>query len=136
MGRGEGGGGGGGGGGEGVRWWWCRRSVVRACLSMRTRMHPIDMDQRDSALVPSAGLTSRKNPYAWFLRRQVPGVPGANLTQLHGEEKDCEARPPHPPLLRRKGGAIFSISSALDALDLEYEKSMHLDVSSWLARPS
>ena len=43
---------------------------------------------------------------------------------------------PHSPLLRRKGSAVFSISSALDALDLDHEKTMHLDVSSWLAGPS
>ena len=54
---------------------------------------------------------------------------GANFTQPQVEEKDCEARPPHPPLLRRKGSAIFSIASALDALG----PKMHLDVSSWLA---
>ena len=36
--------------------------------------------------------------------------PKQNLTQPQVEEKNCEARPPHPPLLRRKGGAIFSIS--------------------------
>ena len=43
----------------------------------------------------------------------------ANLNQPQGEEKDCEARPPHPPLLRRKGSAIFSVSLALDAQDPE-----------------
>ena len=36
----------------------------------------------------------------------------------------------------RKGGAIFSISSALDALDPDYCVNIHLDVSSWLAGPS
>ena len=34
-----------------------------------------------------------------------------------------------------RGGAIFSISSALDAQDPEYCEKMHLDVSSWLAGP-
>ena len=59
-----------------------------------------------SALTPSAGLTSRKKPYALSLRRQIPGVPKCkNVTQLQFEEKDYEARRPHPPLLRRKGGA-------------------------------
>ena len=69
------------------------------------------------------------SPFGWtdqpetpgFLRRQVPGFPSAEFTQPQGEEKDCEARPPHPPLLRRKGGAIFSISSALSAQDLDPE---------------
>ena len=34
-----------------------------------------------------------------------------------------------------RGGAIFSISSALDALDPECHEKMHLDVSSWLTGP-
>ena len=46
-----------------------------------------------------------KRPYALSLRRQVPGVPECkSFTQFQFEEKDCEARRPHPPLLRRKGG--------------------------------
>ena len=75
-------------------------------------------------------------PYACSLRRQVPGVPSANLTQPQGEEKDCEARPPRSPSPSEEGSTIFSISSALDALDPEHEKTMHLDVPSWLAGPS
>ena len=39
-----------------------------------------------------------ESPYACCLRKQVPGIPRANLTQPQGEEKDCEGRPPHPPL--------------------------------------
>ena len=70
-------------------------------------------------------------PYACSLRRQVPGVPSANPTPPQVEEKDCEARPPHSFLLRRKGSAIFSISSALDALDPGCSEKIHLDVSSW-----
>ena len=88
-----------------------------------------------SVLAPSTGLTSRKKPHTCSLRRQTPSVPDGKITQPRVEEKDCEARPPHPPLLRRKGGAIFSISSALDAQDPEICEKMHLDVSSWLAGP-
>ena len=85
-----------------------------------------------NVLASSAGLSSRK-PYACSLREQVPGVPKCKITQPQGEEKDCEARPPHPPLLRRKGGAIFSIASALDAQGLGpvYHENRCLDVSSW-----
>ena len=85
-----------------------------------------------SVLASSAGLSSRQ-PYACCLREQVPGVPKRKLTQPQGEEKDCEARPPHPPLLRRKGGAIFSIASALDAQGLGpvYHENQSQDVSSW-----
>ena len=58
------------------------------------------------------------HPYACSLRRLVP--PRANLTQPQGEEKDCEARPAHPsPTEERGGGAIFSITRALDAQDPE-----------------
>ena len=54
------------------------------------------------------------------------------ITQPQGEEKDCEARPPRSPLLRRKGGAIFSISS-LSAQDPnpELQEKLLLDESSW-----
>ena len=70
------------------------------------------------------------------LQGKFQASPMQTITQPQVEEKDCEARQPHPPLLHRKGGAIFSISSALDDPDPEHEKTMHLDVSSWLAGPS
>ena len=97
-------------------WWWCGLNVVRACLSIHAHACNELKWTSASALVPSAGLTSRKKPYALSLRRQVPGVPESkSFTQPQVEEKDCEARRPHPPLLRRKGGAIFSIALALSA---------------------
>ena len=40
---------------------------------------------------------------------------GAQHVSVHTRWR--HASPPHPPLTRRKGRAIFSISSALDALD-------------------
>ena len=102
------------------------RTWYMTCVSVHARQcHAlIKTDRRQcacpaSALVPSTGLTSRKKPYALSLRVQVPGVPRCKITQPQGEEKDCEARPPFSPLLRRKGCAIFSISSSLDALDLD-----------------
>ena len=112
------------------------RTMCCACMSVRTRtrMHLTYMDQRQRT--GPFGWTDQPEPRdACSLRRQVPGVPSAKITQPQGEEKDCEARPPDSPLLRRKGSASFSISSALDALDPEREKTMHLDVSSWKARP-
>ena len=88
------------------RWWWwlCGLCIRRVCLSIHANGCNELNRAGASAPAPSAGLTSRKKPYACSLRRQVPGVPSANLTQpqLQGEEKDCEAHPPHPPLLRRK----------------------------------
>ena len=57
--------------------------------------------------------------YACSLRRQVRGVPSANLTQPRVEEKDCEVRPPHLLSFGGRGGAIFSIASGLDVLDPE-----------------
>ena len=88
-------------------WWlWCvDGAITKTCLSMSTHAcNEFKNRAGASAPAPSAGLTSRKKPYACSLRRQVPGVPSANLTQpqTQGEEKDCEAHPPHPPLLRRK----------------------------------
>ena len=92
---------------------WCYTWVsVHPCA----RVHLIKK-ANTNVLASSAGQSSRK-PYACSLREQVPGVPRCKITQPQGEEKDCEARPPHPPLLRRKGGAIFSIASALDAQGL------------------
>ena len=85
-----------------------------------------------SALVPSAGLTSRKKTLRLFPPKAGSRRPQCKyITQLQVEEKDCEARPPHPPLLRRKGSAIFSISSGLDAPGPEYHVKYHLDVSFW-----
>ena len=109
CGGGGGGGGCGGGGGADVvcskRFWSCKL----------TRMQLFKWAGA-SAPTPSAGLTSRQKPYAFSLRKQVPGVPKCkHLTQLQVEEKDCEARQPHPPLLRRKGSAIFSIALTLSA---------------------
>ena len=53
------------------------------------------------------------DPFGWT---DQPGVPECKtLTQPQVEEKDCEARRPHPPLLRKKGGAIFSIALELSA---------------------
>ena len=51
-----------------------------------------------------------ETPYACSLRERSRRPQVQIITQPQGEEKDCEARPPHPSLLRRKGGAIFSIS--------------------------
>ena len=57
-------------------------------------------------MVPSAALTSR-NPYAYSLREQVPGIPDGDLNQPHGEEKSGEARPPLPQLLESLGNLPF-----------------------------
>ena len=63
---------------------WCEWSVcacvfcfhvvvlVRACLSIRAH---------GWTRVPSAGMSSREKLYTCSLRKQVPGVPRANLTQ-------------------------------------------------------
>ena len=112
CGGGGGGGDGGGGGGGGAD---C--PITKTCLTMSTHAFKSNLKWTSaSALVPSAGLTSRKKEtYVCSLRRQVPGIPSANLTQPQGEEKGCEARRPH-----LQGGAIFSISSVLNALDLDH----------------
>ena len=121
--------------GLGEGWGWVVVVVVRTvcftCMSVhtRTRMQLMKMDQCQCT-GPFGCTDQPAKALRLSLRRQVPGVPGANLTQPQGEEKDCEARPPHPPLLRRKGGAIFSISSALDALDPDCHEKIYLDVSS------
>ena len=113
-------------GGEGEEWGGgvvvvVVRTGCSACMSVhtRTRLQLIKKMDQCQCTGPFGWTDQPETHYACSLRRQVPGVPSANLAQPQVEEKDCEARPPHPPLLRRKGGAIFSTSSALDALDRE-----------------
>ena len=102
RGRGRGGcGGGGGGGGADL-------CVAHECLS--SRAHSCKLIKRTGASAPalSAGLTSQKKPYACSLRRQVPGVPKCKkFTQPQGEEKDCEARPPHTHSFLRRRAQSF-----------------------------
>ena len=99
-------------------WWWCGRDALRVCLSIRAScVQLIKMDQ-----------CQRTGPFGWTDQPENPkpvpsegrfqASPVKKFTQPQGEEKDCEARPPRLPLLRRKGSAIFSISSALGAQDL------------------
>ena len=86
--------------------WGCRCVVVRtsascACLSRAANLKWVSA----SALTPSAGLTSRTKTLRPFPPKAGSRRPQCKyITQPQGEEKDCEARPPHPPLLRRKGG--------------------------------
>ena len=55
-------------------------------------------------------------PYALPSECRFEASPGATThTQFQVEEKDCEARRPHSPLLRKKGCAIFSIALELSA---------------------
>ena len=97
------GGGGGGGGADGVY-------SERVCSCGLTHMQLIKKQAGASALVPSAGLTSR-NPST-----PVPceGRFQASQCKPHptpSGEKDCEVRPPHPPLLRRRRGGAQSFPS-------------------------
>ena len=81
-----------------------------------------------SALVPSAGLTSRKSP--------TP-VPSECMFHASPVQKITPTSPhlTSPHLSNGGGAAIFSISSALDAPHPEYCEKIHLDVSSCLAGP-
>ena len=78
-----------------------------------------------------------KNPTPCSLRRQVPGVSGAKNHPTPRRGKRLRGTPTSlPPLLRRKGRAIFSIFLALDALDPDKQVRVQLDVSSWLTGPA
>ena len=90
-------------------------AITHVCLVIR--VHGCNKLKWSGANAPdsSAGLPAGQNPYAYSLRRQVPGVPGANLNQPQGEEKGAEVRPPHPQLLRRQEAATFSIALTLEA---------------------
>ena len=90
-------------------WWWYRRSVQRACLFMQADAHATNQMDRYKCTGPF-GRTDQPVPnYACSLRRQVPGVPNANLTQLQVEEKNCEAR--HLTPHSYGGGRAQSFSS-------------------------
>ena len=93
-----------------------RVSDTHVCPCAPTRVQLIKTDRRQCT--SRFGWTDQPVPL-----RLLPPSAGSrrpqvqNITQPQGEDKDCEARPPHSPLLWRKGDAIFSISSVLDALD-------------------
>ena len=91
----------------------CGADSERVWSCMLTRMQLIKTD-RCQCTGPFGWTDQSVLHYACSLRRQVPGVPSVNLTQPRVDEKDCDVRPPHSTLHRRKGSAIFSISSALD----------------------
>ena len=79
--------------------------VTHECLSMRTHNGiPITWTNA-SALVPSAGLTSQKKPYALSLRRQVPGVSRCKTSSNPKSRKKIPRLAHLAPLQRRKGGA-------------------------------
>ena len=82
--------------------------------------------------LPASAAADENSPTPVPSEGRFQAFPEHTITQPQGEEKYGEVRQPHLPLLRRKGSAIFSISSALDALDPEYCEKIHLDVSSWL----
>ena len=56
-----------------------------------------------SAPVPSAGLTSRKKPYALSLRRQVPGVPGGTHHPTPSRGKRLRGTPSSLPTPSEEG---------------------------------
>ena len=90
-------------------WWlWCGQCVMRACLSMRTHNETngngLAQVHWSLRLDCPAGTPLRLfPPKAGSRRPQVQ-----TITQPRVEEKDCEARPPRSPLLRRKRAESFS----------------------------
>ena len=78
--------------------------VAHECLFSRAHACRLIKTDRRQCASPFGWTDQPETHYACSLRRQVPGVPSANLAQPQDEEKDCEARPPHSPLLRREGG--------------------------------
>ena len=129
WGGGEGGGGGGGGGADGV----CSE---RVCSCGLTHMQLIKKRAGASALVPSAGLTSwnPSTPVPCEGRFQASPVQTSPNPEWRKRLRSPPTSPPSPTEEEERG-AIFSISSALDAVDPEYHEKMHLEESSWLARP-
>ena len=90
-------------------WWWCGPCALRVCLSIRaSSMQLIKMDWRQCT-----------SPFGWTDQPEPPPLsplpmpvasesrfqasPDQTSPNPQGEETDCEARPPHPPLVRKKG---------------------------------
>ena len=98
------------------------RTECCTCMSVhtRTRVQPVKMNQCQT-------------PCACSLRRQGSRRPWCKTHPTPMRGKRLRGTPTSPPSLTEKGegGAIFSIFSALDALDPEYHEKMHLDESSW-----
>ena len=132
-------------GGRGVlgeeEWWGGggRKVLLHTCVCSFVCMHASDQhDLVRAHQTPRLGCQPVKNPYAYSLPRQVPGVPDTNLNQPQGEEKGAEVRPPHPPTPEDSGAATFSIALTLEALGLDhdqYHEHPPLDVISWSAGP-
>ena len=75
------------------------RTICNVLMSVHTHAHCNWFN--GPTMVPSAGLTSRKNLHVLFLRMHVPSVPSPNLTQP--QDKKMRNTPTSPPLNRRKG---------------------------------
>ena len=87
----------------------CLSSHMRACIKLKW--------VSASALTPSAGLTSRSKTLRPFPPKAGSGLsPGAKTSpNSNSRKKIARLAGLTAPLLRRKGSAIFSISSGLDA---------------------
>ena len=118
-------------------WWWCRR-----CNNEDVSVHVNACVQR----IRKTGWRQCTSPFGWS--DQPEKGPCACFPPKAGSRRpQCKPHPtpsrgkrlrgtPTSPLLRRKGGAIFSIVSELDALDRERTLKMLLAVSSWLTGPA
>ena len=105
---------------------WCYTWVsVHPCAHAQLIKHKLVPAHQPLRLDQPAG----KNPTPVPLREQVPGVPGANMNQPPGEEKDCEAHPPLLRLLTSQGEATFSIALTLEALGPDYPEWECQDIS-------
>ena len=102
-----------------------------ACVSVHIRkQHALNKMGQCQCINPlPAGKTLRLLP--WKAGSRHPRV--QTSPNRKARKKIARLAQLTSPLLRRKEGAIFSISSALDAPDPECHEKVHLDVSSWLA---
>ena len=77
--------------------------LARKCLSNCAHSCKLTKTDRRQCASPFGWTVQPETPHACSLRRQVPGVPSAKLTQHQGEEKDCEARPTSSPSPTEEG---------------------------------
>ena len=83
--------------------WWLSSGSVERRSAARCGARANQLKRTGAgAPVPSAGLSSR-HPYAFASESRFQASPVQNLTQPQVEEKDCEARRPHPPTPSEEG---------------------------------
>ena len=104
----------------------CQPICAHACIKLKL--------VGASAPTPSAGLSSEHSFKPFPYRGRFQAYPVQASPTPKPRKKIARFAPPSPWLTRARA-AIFSIASALDALDPEHHELEYWSMSSWLAGP-